>query len=913
MPLVHTNNTGIYAGVSKQAIDLRLPNHCEEMINCYPSIQNGTRRRNPTQQISSAIFAEDNQFMHTYDRGLSGETLEQYVVTIDASNGLRVYDVYSNEYRTVSYSGNALRYLESSNPEIGFAAITIKDSTFIVNRDVIPRRQGEIAATVNYSLLTVDLSGYSKKVITNIKNITILSLFANIGTTSTYLNLAPARIKEYDGGSLVNGKVISSVGATTTVTVDGKVVNYTVKTINDGYNIYPESMSEYRMNLASTLLSSLGNTYKVTVDTLGKVYVYDLSGTAIITTTSISFPASVTTPPPALSSFSSANWTLASEANNGSNPIVVTGGTSTEFVGEISDYDKQAFIWIKQVSVDTAFPYTFTVTLKESNGTTISTTSTSSTTANGVATAIKNWANGLADFTSVSEGSVTKITRDSGSHFDIVISDTFGSQASSVFKGSTDEMADLPKSFPYKDTIVKIDGVNRTDTNAYWVKYDGNQWIEWRDPNMLSSIDADSMPHQLTRNSDFTFTLQPVVWEDIMVGDEDSQTIPEFIGNPIRDLFFVGGRFGILTANGISLSEQGKFQNFFRTTVLSLLDDSAISTYIDSSSSVGLEYAVELQSSIVIFGDKKQFALDASKPITPSSISVQPISGFEINKNVKPISSGDSVFFLVSKSGYSSLMEMNKTTISMNIRANDVSSHVPNYISSDIMQIVSSQRDNVVFLRSRSEKDTIYVYKHYGTETEKMQMAWSKWQFGMNIKSIFVFDKNLYLFGLRYDSAVPLDEFTFATVWDDSKDWIDESYWVDGEVLATPSFELLDIDSYNNDALFEDLGMVRYNSSIELSQWSLSDKKDKKELRGSLLMKTIQISSADDSNFYLVVEDKERNTSRSIPSVYTVNRKPFISGNSKNMRLSIVSNDGDGFQINSISIEGQYNVRSRRT
>ena len=77
-------------------------------------------------------------------------------------------------------------------------------------------------------------------------------------------------------------------------------------------------------------------------------------------------------------------------------------------------------------------------------------------------------------------------------------------------------------------------------------------------------------------------------------------------------------------------------------------------------------------------------------------------------------------------------------------------------------------------------------------------------------------------------------------------------------------------------------------------------------------MKTIQISSADDSNFYLSVKDKERNTSRLIPSVYTVNRKPFISGNSKNMRLSLISTNGDGFQINSISIEGQYNVRSKR-
>lgn len=910
MALVHTNNTGIYAGVSKQAIDLRLPNHCEEMINCYPSIQNGTRRRNPTQQISSAIFAEDNQFMHTYDRGLSGETLEQYVITIDASNGLRVYDVYSNEYRAVSYSGNALRYLESSNPEIGFAAITIKDSTFIVNRDVVPIRQGALAVAVNYSLLTINMSGYSKTVTTGL----YFSLSPSSPEIKTLTYLAPARIKSYMSTHLAaTGRYcISSVGATTTITVDGKIVKYTVKTIDDGYNIYPESMSEYRTNLSSTLSTMLGSTYKVIVDTLGKVYVYDLSGTAITTTTEISFPESVITPPPALAKLASWLWTYSSESNNGSNPITIAGGSATQFASPVSTYDKQAFIWIKQVSVDTAFPYTFTVILKEFDGTTISTTTSAVTTADGVASAIATQINSLADFTATSIGSVVKITRDSGTTFDIVVSDTFGSQASSVFKGSTDEMADLPKSFPYKDTIVKIDGVNRTDTNAYWVKYDGNQWVEWRDPSMLSSIDADSMPHQLTRNSDFTFTLQPVAWEGIMVGDEDSQTIPEFIGNPIRDLFFVGGRFGILTANGISLSEQGNFKNFFRTTVLSLLDDSAISTYIDSSSSVGLEYAVELQSSIIIFGDKKQFALDASKPITPSTISVHPISGFEINKNVKPISSGDSVFFLVSKSGYSSLMEMNKTTISMNIRANDVSSHVPNYISSDIMQIVSSQRDNVVFLRSRSEKDTIYVYKHYGTETEKMQMAWSKWQFGMDIKSIFVFDKNLYLFGLRYDSSVPLEEFTFVNVWNDSHVWIDETYWVDTEVLATPSFELLDIDSYNNNASFKDIGTVRYNSSIELSEWSLSDKSDKKELRGSLLMKTIQISSADDSNFYLSVEDKERNTSRLIPSVYTVDRKPFISGNSKNMRLSIISTNGDGFQINSISIEGQYNVRSRR-
>ena len=72
------------------------------------------------------------------------------------------------------------------------------------------------------------------------------------------------------------------------------------------------------------------------------------------------------------------------------------------------------------------------------------------------------------------------------------------------------------------------------------------------------------------------------------------------------------------------------------------------------------------------------------------------------------------------------------------------------------------------------------------------------------------------------------------------------------------------------------------------------------------------ISSADGSNFNLVIEDKERNTSRIVPALYTVDRKPYISGNAKNMRIKIKSTNGYGFQINAISLEGQYNGRSTK-
>lgn len=905
MALIHHNDINVYSGVSRQSIDLRPDGQCQEMINCYPSIQSGVRRRNPTIKINSSVLVEDNQFLHTYDRGLSGESSEQYVITIDRTNNLRVFDINANKYATVNYTGNALKYLESSNPEIGFSAITVKDTTFIANRDMLPMMEGEISSPINYSKLTFDTSTYNKTYATSL-------YFAFIGSNIININnLAPARIKQYNrGGTLSSLKALSSAGATTTIVVDGVSVVYITNIKKNNIATYPETIFEYRANISSLLQSKLGANYNISIGLNGELFIYKLDGTSISSSISVSYPSSVDHNPPIVNQ-NPTYFVFESESNFSGDSTTLSYGSTTRMVTSISDYKNKAFIWIKQVSVDTTFPYTFTLSLREIDGTIIGTTTSSSTTANGVASAFATWANGLADFTAVSDGTVCKITRDSGGDFNIVVSDTYGSQASSSWKGSIKQIEDLPKSFPFVNTIVKIDGVQTLDNVAYWVKYDGNQWVEYRDPDMLSVINKDTMPHKLTRNADYTFTLSPIDWDSIKVGDEDSQVIPEFIGNQIKDLFFVGGRLGILTKNGISLSQQGVFYNFFRTTILSLLDDSPIATYIDSSKSVGLEYTSELQGSIVLFGDKLQFAIDTSKAITPSSISVQPISGFEINKNVKPVSSGDSVFFLVSKNGYSSLMEMNKTTVSMNIRANDVSAHVPTYIDNDIMQIVSSTRDNCVFLRSRKQKDTVYVYKHYGTESEKQQMSWSKWVFNMDIKSIFVFDKELYILGLRYDSSFPIDEYSLVSYWNDSKEWNDSTDWVETGLVSNPSFEKIDIEPYGVESNFMDIGTTKYNSEIELSEWVIAPSKVK-DTRGTLLIKTAEISSEDNSDFYLSIEDKERGTIRNIPALYTVKRKPFISGNSKNMKIKILSTDNSGFQINSISLEGQYNVRSKR-
>ena len=729
MALIHNNNLSVYAGVSKQAVDLRLPGYCEEMINCYPTVQYGVQRRGPTSVVKVDSFLQSDGFAYSYDRGLSSVSSEQYYITIDAVNGLKVFDLISKTYSTVTLTGSAASYIvNASGYANGFSAITIKDTTIITNRNKIP-------------------------------------------------------------------------------TMSGAVV------------------------LAS-------NRYK---------------------------------------------------------------------------YDHIAYIWIKQVSIDPAFPYTFSVSLRETNGTVISSTTSAATTTTGVALAIATWANALADFTAASDGSVVEITRDSGLTYDIVVADTYGSQASSYFKGVAPTMEDLPKAFPFKNAIVKIDGTTKSSNVAYWVKYDGNKWVEHRDESVNNVIDAALMPHKLIRNPDFTFTLAPITWNNMKVGDYSTQAIPEFVGSPILDLFFINGRLGLLTSNGISMSQQGVFFNFFRSTVLALLDDSTITTFIDSSISVGLCWAIELQGVVILFGDKSQFYIDSSKAMTPATISINPVSKYEINRKIKPFSLNDSAYFVVNKSEHSALYEMNRNTLTTSVKAIDISSHVTGYIDGNIKYMAGMQRNNMLFLLSATNKNTVFVYRFHEDGKELLQSAWSKWVLNMDIESIFSLDNKIYASGKRYTTTVPNDEYPLSLTWKDLRFWGDTTSWLDGSISSTNNIEAIDIEINNINKVFLDNGNIKYNSSIELSEWSMSfSANNQKELRGNLLIKTIDVSSEPLSKFNLVITDKERNTSRTIPAIYTVDRKPFVSGNAKNMNIKIASETSNGFQIKSISLEGQYNVRSKR-
>jgi len=62
----------------------------------------------------------------------------------------------------------------------------------------------------------------------------------------------------------------------------------------------------------------------------------------------------------------------------------------------------------------------------------------------------------------------------------------------------------------------------------------------------------------------------------------------------------------------------------------------------------------------------------------------------------------------------------------------------------------------------------------------------------------------------------------------------------------------------------------------------------------------------------LRIEDIARDSNRTVKAKYTVNRKPMVYGDAKNIRLYIENDTSKGFRINTVSLEGALTKRDRK-
>lgn len=140
MGLISRSIPSLFNGVSQQPAQLRNPSQCESMVNAYPAISTGLRKRPPTQHLAKLRNSDaTDAFVHAINRDSS----QRYIVII-LNGDLEVYTLDGTPC-TVSFpSGKA--YLSATTPRDSFACVTIGDYTLVLNRTVTVAMNAATAA-----------------------------------------------------------------------------------------------------------------------------------------------------------------------------------------------------------------------------------------------------------------------------------------------------------------------------------------------------------------------------------------------------------------------------------------------------------------------------------------------------------------------------------------------------------------------------------------------------------------------------------------------------------------------------------------------------------------------------------------------------------------------------------------------
>lgn len=359
--------------------------------------------------------------------------------------------------------------------------------------------------------------------------------------------------------------------------------------------------------------------------------------------------------------------------------------------------------------------------------------------------------------------------------FTLSTQDGFNNGAMVGVKGKLQKFADLPANPGIDGFVVEITGTGSGETStapfdSYFVKYTTNTstygvgvWQECPASGILSSLNPATMPHILVRESDGTFTFKQATYDARKVGDDVSNPFPSFVGKTISDVFFFRNRLGVLSDEAVIFSEAGKYFNFGRTTVTQLLDSDPIDVNASHTKVALLKHAVPFNKQLLLFSEQTQFVIDAGELLTPKSIGIKVSTEFPCNVQAKPVGIGRNIYFAVDKGEWSSFREYYADTNSLTNDSLDVTGHLPKYIPSGIFKISAAPNEDIISVLSAGDTSSIYIYKYFYANNDKLQSSWSKWTFGddSTILNAEFIDSSLYMVINRAD-GVYLEKVTVS-------------------------------------------------------------------------------------------------------------------------------------------------------
>src|SRR5690606_11565634 len=171
-----------------------------------------------------------------------------------------------------------------------------------------------------------------------------------------------------------------------------------------------------------------------------------------------------------------------------------------------------------------------------------------------------------------------------------------------------------------------------------------------------------------------------------------------FVGRTIRDVFFYQNRLGFCVGENVVLSRAGDFGNFYRLTVLDLLDDEVVDIGASETKITNLNHAVPFDMGKMVFSDQTQFRITHDGPLTPTSGSLDVATSYTMKTDVRPFALGSDVYFVAENDNWARVLEYFVREDAEGTSAGDITGHVPRYIPAGVTKIFGSADHDVLFV-----------------------------------------------------------------------------------------------------------------------------------------------------------------------------------------------------------------------
>lgn len=338
----------------------------------------------------------------------------------------------------------------------------------------------------------------------------------------------------------------------------------------------------------------------------------------------------------------------------------------------------------------------------------------------------------------------------------ISVTDTFGNTTMTLMGDNIPKYSDLPPFFHVAGPRFTITGGEAAGGNVdpYYVRWDGHKWVETRKYGAQTHLNPDTMPHRMYRDDTLSkWIIEPCVWDERLVGDDNTNPLPSFVGRTIRDIFFYRNRLGFLSGDSLVMSRSGEFFNFFSTTAREVLDTDPIDIGGAAESVDSLDWAVPFNEQLIIWASsKQQFSLLGGDVLSPETARLAPTTAFETVNSARPKQLGNRILFPSNLNGFTqlALYRVSKDTVSNT--AEPITEQVPTYIPVSPHSIEVAETAKMMCVVSPGAGKDLYVFKYEDDGDKLTQRAWQKFTFEGGIVKAHWSGQRLYLTMLYADA-----------------------------------------------------------------------------------------------------------------------------------------------------------------